>query len=600
MATIRQAIYDLMGAVEIDTKEHGRAHVEPWLSQRIVIDAVCKGLQEDVHEFVILKSRQMAITTVCDLIALVWHLINPGTQGAIIADRSDNVERLRRIFAAFLETLPKEWRGPDHRLEVNNRNNLRFANRSVIDLLAAASNPDLGASRAINFLHATECSLWRSLAGVESLRASLARQNPARLYLWESIANGVGNWFYEFCQQAKKDRHMRFIFVGFWANPTYSIPRSDPDFRVYWENGVLTEDEIKRARFVKENYAYTIKPEQIAWWRREAEFKQDEYMLRHYPWTEEECFISSGAGFFPPRRTMAIATAMESATIPYKGYKYIFADAFLESHIEQTTDPDEVQLRVWEPPDPDGVYAIGIDPSGGGGDEADDHAIEVFRCYADRVVQVAEYQSNVPLTYQLAWVLTHLCGAYRMHVANLEITGIGAAVMPEVRNLRMLAERGIMQGTLGSEKILDMIGCVFWFLYSRPDSLGGGGSVINWKSSHDNKFQIYSELRDSLMKGSLEIRSPHLLRQLQGIIEDQGFLGAGPDTRENDDLADAAALGHHGWVARWRDNLVARNLTWDRVHRAPPKGDMGQMVSFAITQHFEGINRAARLPRERF
>jgi hypothetical protein len=187
MTTLRQGLYDLLTSVEIDAKETGRGHVEPWPSQRIVIDAIARGLNEGVHEFVILKSRQMAITTVCSVIELFWALTCPGVQGAIIADRTDNLERLRRIFATLLETLPEEWRGPDHRLITNNRNGMAFANRSVIDLLAAASNPDLGASRALNMVHATECSLWKSLAGVESLKASLARQNPNRLYIWESI-----------------------------------------------------------------------------------------------------------------------------------------------------------------------------------------------------------------------------------------------------------------------------------------------------------------------------------------------------------------------------------------------------------------------------
>src|SRR6516225_5874000 len=164
MPTIRQGIYDLLGSVEIDTKELGRSHVEPWPSQQIVIDAITKGLEEGVHEFVILKSRQMAITTVCSVIELFWALANPGIQGAIIADRTDNLERLRRIFAALLETLPNEWRGPDHRIITNNRNGMVFANRSTIDLLAAASNPDLGASRALNMSNMTECSLWKSLA----------------------------------------------------------------------------------------------------------------------------------------------------------------------------------------------------------------------------------------------------------------------------------------------------------------------------------------------------------------------------------------------------------------------------------------------------
>ena len=110
MPTIRQGIYDLLTSVEIDTKELGRARVEPWPSQRIVIDAVARGLSEGIHEFVILKSRQMAITTGCSVIELFWALANPGVQGAIIADRTDNLERLRRIFGSLLETLPAEWR----------------------------------------------------------------------------------------------------------------------------------------------------------------------------------------------------------------------------------------------------------------------------------------------------------------------------------------------------------------------------------------------------------------------------------------------------------------------------------------------------------
>ena len=272
--TLSDGIYNLLSSVEIDTKEEGRVHVEPWPSQRLVIDGVCKGLSEGVHEFVILKCRQVAITTVCSVIELFWALANPGTQGAIIADRTDNLERLRRIFASLLQTLPPEWRSSEHEIIQNNRTGMAFANRSVIDLLAAGNNPDLGASRALNMAHMTECSLWRSLAGVESLKASLARQNPNRLYLWESVANGF-NWFYNHCQQAKVDRHMRFIFVGFWSNPTYSLPRSDPDYRIYWD-GHLTDEEVVRARYVRQQYGVTVSPEQIAWWRRESEYRAEE------------------------------------------------------------------------------------------------------------------------------------------------------------------------------------------------------------------------------------------------------------------------------------------------------------------------------------
>jgi len=597
--TIRQGIYDLLQSVEIDTKEEGRTHVEPWQSQRLVIDAVARGLSEGVHEFVVLKCRQVAITTVCSVIELFWALANPGVQGAIIADRTDNLERLRRIFGALLETLPREWRSPEHRLLVNNRNGMAFANRSVIDLLAAGSNPDLGASRALNMAHMTECSLWKSLAGVESLKASLARQNPNRLYIWESVANGF-NWFYNHCQQAKTDRHMRFIFVGFWSNPTYTLPKSDPDYKIYWD-GHLDEEEIKRARIVKAQYGVTVTPEQIAWWRREAEYKADEYMLRHYPWHETECFIASGSGFFPAQRTLEIAEGLAQGA-PYKGYRYLFEEEFLASRIEQVLpkDKDLVSLRVWEPPDPAGVYVMGIDPSGGGGGESNDHAVQILRCYADRCIQVAEFQSNRPLTYQLAWVLAHLAGAYKDHIANLEVTGVGAAVMPEVRNLRQLAERGILQGDPRVGSIMDMIGLVKWFLYKRADTMGGAGNVVNWKTNQDNKHMVYSELRDSIMLRRLEIRSTPLIAQVQAVVEDEGWIGAGPDTGESDDLVDALALAHHAWVEWRRPGLVARNLTWDSVKGDRPPGDMGTMLSFAFSRHMEMMHRKARSRREKF
>ena len=583
--------------MEVDTKEHGRSHIEPWLSQRLVIDGVAKGLSEGVHEFCILKCRQVAVTTTASIIELFWALANEGVQGAIIADRTDNLERLRRIFAALLETLPPEWRGPEHKLVTNNRTGMAFANRSVIDLLAAANNPDLGASRALNMMHATECSLWRSLAGVESLKASLARENPNRLYIYESVANGF-NWWYNHCMQAKEDRHMRFIFCGFWSQPTYSIPKSDPDYKTYWD-GSLTDEEIQKAKYVKQNYNYIVTPEQIAWWRRESEFKDEQYMLRHYPWHERECFIASGSGFFPAQRTLEMSENLAPSP-PYKGYKYLFNDQFLESHIEQVKDREDAMLKVWEPPEQGGYYVIGIDPSGGGGGESDDHAIEVMRCYADRVVQVAEFQSNRPLTYQLSWVLAHLAGAYRDHIANLEITGVGAAVLPEVKNLRQLAERGLIQGDPKAGDIKNYIGSVRWFLYKRADTMGGAGNVVAWKMNQDNKRQIYSELRDSLMLRRVEIRSPDLVAQMQAVIEDEGWIGAGPDTGENDDLVSALVLAHHAWVEWRRPALVARNHTWDRIKGERPPANVGTMLSFAFSQHMAAINRKAQRRPEKF
>ena len=172
--------------------------------------------------------------------------------------------------------------------------------------------------------------------------------------------------------------------------------------------------------------------------------------------------------------------------------------------------------------------------------------------------------------------------------------------MPEVRNLVMLAQRGILQGDPALGPIADMIGQVRWFLYSRPDTMGGPGNIINWKTNADNKYMVYSELRDSIMKNCIEFRSPRLVKQVQAIVEDQGWLGAGPDTGEGDDLVSALVLAHHTWIKYKRDGLLAAGHTWDRVHTEPPKGDPGTVLSYAFSQHMRMVWTKPKHQPEKF
>jgi hypothetical protein len=130
--------------------------------------------------------------------------------------------------------------------------------------------------------------------------------------------------------------------------------------------------------------------------------------------------------------------------------------------------------------------------------------------------------------------------------------------------------------------------------------LGGAGNVIAWKANQDNKHQVYSELRDSLMLRRIEIRSPRLVEQLQAIIEDGGWVGAGPDTGVNDDLVSALVLAHHAWVEWRRPGLIARNLTWDSVKGERPPQNPGTMLSFAFSQKMAEINRKSRQRHEKF
>ena len=130
--------------------------------------------------------------------------------------------------------------------------------------------------------------------------------------------------------------------------------------------------------------------------------------------------------------------------------------------------------------------------------------------------------------------------------------------------------------------------------------MGGAGNIINWKVNADNKSMIFSSLRDSLMLRRVELRSLRAVQQMQAIVEDQGYIGAGPDTGEGDDLVSAFTLAHWAYLEWVRPRLVARNMTWDSVKGERPPQNAGTVLSFAFTEFFQTLNRRQREHRERF
>ena len=109
---------------------------------------------------------------------------------------------------------------------------------------------------------------------------------------------------------------------------------------------------------------------------------------------------------------------------------------FTHCMVHKAPNTKSIDLKVWEEPDPDGVYVIGVDPAYGENDQNCRSAIEVIRCYADGIDQVAEYASPLVRTEQLAWVIASIMGWYGSGANSqvkyaLELNGPGTAVVTE-------------------------------------------------------------------------------------------------------------------------------------------------------------------------
>ena len=83
-----QNFYRFCNQLRIETKEKGLVKMTNLLgTQTYVMNEIAQGLKEGVHHFVILKGRQLGITTVSLALDLYWSFTNPGLQSSLVTIR---------------------------------------------------------------------------------------------------------------------------------------------------------------------------------------------------------------------------------------------------------------------------------------------------------------------------------------------------------------------------------------------------------------------------------------------------------------------------------------------------------------------------------
>ena len=566
--TWQEKFKEFCGQLRIDSKEEGIVPLKLNGCQRYFIDEVSEGLERGIRHFVILKGRQLGITTVSIALDLYWSFQNPGIQGGLLFDNDANKEKFRDTIGRYIAHLPRQMKMP---VTAHNRYQLVLKNRSDFQYMVAGtrtSNDTLGRAKALNFLHSTECGFYADQEGLDTLSSSLAEKNPKRLYIFESTANGFNSW-YDACMVAKRAIRQKFIFIGWWRKEEYNFNPEDPEYRVYWdESKGLSGAEKVWTRKVKQYYDFDITPGQIAWYRWHlAEQKKDDLlkMQQEYPATEDEAFVVAGSQFFTGERLTS--TYLQTKRERYDAYRYTTGTEFQFTQLHKT-NAQNADLKVWEEPHPNGLYVMGADPAYGSSDFADRFAIGIFRCYADRLVQVAEYCTPDITTYQFAWIIAHLGGAYKNIWLNLEITGPGGAVTTELMHL----QRSAASIPVGEQRTLqDVLPAIRHYFWMRPDAtFSGPGKAMHTKMDEYVKRAVMNSYRDSFEVGRMELKSTELINEMRTIVNDEGSIAA--SGRGKDDRVLAGALAHWIWIQNVKSWLVAERRTF-AIERA--KENMG-------------------------
>ena len=166
------------------------------------------------------------------------------------------------------------------------------------------------------------------------------------------------------------------------------------DFALYGETPPTDKEQVKIA-LVRERYGVQITPEQLAWVRRkydpsahregdaDPEYEASTTRIQEQPWVEEDSFQQTGSVFFPPEKLTEITDKFVSNK--FSTYMYSCGAEFIDMHVFTAANTKSIDLKVWEEPDPDGIYVLGCDPAFGENEYNDRSSIQVCRCYADGI-----------------------------------------------------------------------------------------------------------------------------------------------------------------------------------------------------------------------
>ena len=283
--------------------------------------------------------------------------------------------------------------------------------------------------------------------------------------------------------------------------------------------------------------------------------------MQEYPWTEHQAFQASGSQFFSSLELSRLYQEQNAIPEP-EYYRLTFRDNFIETEV-QSANIKTATLKVWDNPAKHGFYVLGADPAYGSSDNADGFVISVWRVWADRAQQVAEYVDYDITTSQFAWAIAYLAGAYGPCTFNLEVSGPGHAVLNEILNMRK--ERTF--GLASSRPVLkDVLGSMRDFLYRKYDSINGSTNAVHTHTNYQMKERMMNTYRDYVERKMAVPVSRELISEMTAVQRLAGAAPAAPDHRK-DDRVIAAALAILAWNDQVRSKLMVQGMIYENTQQ---------------------------------
>ncbi len=290
---------------------------------------------------IVLKARQMGITTWASARFFLRTITRPGTLTLQVAHTREAAEEIFRIVHRFVNWLPEELRQGPLRTSRANARQIVFPALDSQYKVVTAGDRNAGRGLTVQNLHCSELARWpgnpaETLAG---LRAAMA---PDAELILESTPDGVGGCFHEEWLKAAETGTVQHFFP-WWREKSYRARSVD---------SASLNDEERRLMAL-----YDLTLAQIGF-RRQIRANFRGLAPQEYAESAETCFRASGEPVFELEPVEARLEELGQ----------------LADCVERRLNGE---LEIWLPPVADKQYLVSVDPAGGGV-RGDYSAVEVL------------------------------------------------------------------------------------------------------------------------------------------------------------------------------------------------------------------------------
>ncbi len=259
---------------------------------------------------VILKARQLGISTFICLLFLDRCLFNSNISAGIIAHTLEDAQQLFRRVKLAYDSLPDEIKRHIS-AENDTTNMLKFSNGSSLRVGTSLR------SSTFQYLHISEfgkiCAKYPDKAQ-EIITGSLNTVAPGQYVFIESTAEGRSGYFYDICKRAQQNKEaktslskldFKFHFFPWYGEPSYRIGSCFavvPEMQKYFDHllslGIKIDEEQKN-------------------WYIAREVTQKDDMRREYPSTPEESWEVTNEGLYYSKQMTMARSDKRIGNIPY-------------------------------------------------------------------------------------------------------------------------------------------------------------------------------------------------------------------------------------------------------------------------------------------